>query len=70
MNPRTEIVEPAAFLTHGVALTKWKGEPFKKLEKFVLHMGKTEFGDLSQKALINLASEMAKKQNNDDNNKI
>ena len=68
---RTEIVEePAAFLTHGVALTKWKGEPFKKLEEFVLHMGKTEFGDLSQKALINLASEMAKKQNNDDNNKI
>ena len=60
-DPRTEITSPAAYLTHGIAAEKWKGERLKVLKGFVDDMGKSTYGDLSQKALVNLSSEMAKK---------
>ncbi len=60
-DPRKEITSPAAYLTHGIAAEKWKGERLKVLKGFVDEMGNSKYGDLSQKALVNLSSEMAKK---------
>lgn len=54
--------EPAAYLTHGVAKDKWsKGGRKNALEDFIkeIHESKYE-NDITAKALINLASEMAK----------
>ncbi len=54
--------EPAAYLTHGVAKDKWsKGGRKDLLEKFIEDVNKSDkYGDITAKALINLASEMAK----------
>ncbi len=53
--------EPAAYLTHGVAKDKWsKSDRKKALEDFIREMDKSKYGDITAKALINLASEMAK----------
>lgn len=59
---RTEKVEAAAYLTHGIAAEKWRERGrLDVLKSFVDKMGSSEYGDLSQKALVNLSSEMAKK---------
>lgn len=53
--------EDAAYLTHGVAKDKWSKCGRKKaLEDFIIEIQKHEYGDITAKALINLASEMAK----------
>lgn len=54
--------EPAAYLTHGVAKDKWNAGGRKGLlEDFIEKMHKSKYGnDITAKALINLASEMAK----------
>lgn len=54
-----------AYLTHGVAKDKWaKSSRKDNLEKFLLGVfkeaEKEEYGDITARALINLASEMAK----------
>ena len=61
---RTQTTEPAGYITHGIKAKEWKAKNRATiLRNFILSMGKTEeFGDLSQRALVNLASEMAKKQ--------
>ena len=61
---RTQTTEPAGYITHGIKAKEWKAKNRASiLRNFILAMGKTEkFGDLSQRALVNLASEMAKKQ--------
>lgn len=61
---RTQTTEPAGYITHGIKAKEWKAKNrATDLRNFILSMGKTEkFGDLSQRALVNLASEMAKKQ--------
>lgn len=62
-DPRTKVTTPAAFLTHGVAAAKWKEcGRINILRSFVDKMKFTEYGDLSQKALINLSSQMAKNE--------
>ena len=56
--------KPFAYLTHGVADDKWKkGGRVKKLKTFIesIHKRENEYGDVVEEALINLASEMAKK---------
>ena len=59
---RTEVPKPMAFLTHGIASDKWNERGRREvLKDFVHKMGKNPiYGDLSQIALINLSSEMAK----------
>lgn len=68
---RTQTKEAAGYLTHGVKAKDWKIKNRAGiLRDFIQEMGTTErFGDLSQRALVNLSSEMAKKQqsNEDDN---
>ena len=61
---RTQTTEAAGYITHGIKEKEWKAKNRASiLRNFILSMGKTEkFGDLSQRALVNLASEMAKKQ--------
>ncbi len=58
--------EPDAYLTHGVAADRWKKNGRDKaLRSFVdgLHTQDTlqRFGDITARALVNLAAEMAKK---------
>lgn len=50
------------YLVHGVAKDKWsKGSRKELLEKFIEDVNKSDkYGDITAKALINLASEMAK----------
>ncbi len=49
------------YLVHGVAKDKWSSGGRKDLlEKFIEDVYKSEYGDITAKALINLASEMAK----------
>lgn len=49
------------YLVHGVAKDKWSSGGRKDLlEKFLKEMDKSGYGDITAKALINLASEMAK----------
>lgn len=49
------------YLVHGVAKDKWSSGGRKDLlEKFLKEMDKSDYGDITAKALINLASEMAK----------
>lgn len=61
---RTQTTELAGYITHGIKAKEWKAKNRATiLRNFILSMGKTEeFGDISQRALVNLASEMAKKQ--------
>ena len=52
-----------AYLTHGVAKDKWaKSKRKDNLEKFLsdVFAKKEKYGDITARALINLASEMAK----------
>lgn len=56
--------EADAYLTHGVAAEKWKkGRRTDILKKFIdgINARKNDYGDIVPMALINLASEMAKK---------
>lgn len=49
------------YLVHGVAKDKWSACGRKGLlENFLKEMDKSDYGDITAKALINLASEMAK----------
>ncbi len=55
--------KPIAYLTHGVAKDKWNKLRRKKvLEDFLqkIHSVEGIYGDITSKALVNLASEMAK----------
>ena len=57
--------EPNAYLTHGVAKTRWeKNGRREALRQFIVNMHSQEmtrqFGDITGKALVNLAAEMAK----------
>lgn len=71
MDNRTQKKEAAGYITHGIKAKEWKVRNRAAILKdFIQEMGTTEkFGDLSQRALVNLSSEMAKKQrsNEDDN---
>lgn len=52
---------PAAYLTHGVAKDKWEKQGRKTaLKEFIDEIHQKGYGDITAKALINLASEMAK----------
>lgn len=52
---------PAAYLTHGVAKDKWEKQGRKEaLKGFIDEVHQEGYGDITGKALINLASEMAK----------
>ena len=56
--------EPDAYLTHGVAAEQWKkGRRRELLRKFIegIHEQENKYGDIVREALVNLASEMAKK---------
>lgn len=60
---RTESMEPAGYITHGIKAKDWKNQHRdEKLRAFIEDMADTQYGDLSQKALVNLASEMAKQK--------
>ena len=63
-DPRTEVIEPTGYITHGIKAKDWKAKQRDRiLREFIEQMGNSqEYGDLSQRALVNLASEMAKKQ--------
>lgn len=63
-DPRTEVIEPSGYITHGIKAKDWKAKQRGRiLREFIEQMGNIqEYGDLSQRALVNLASEMAKKQ--------
>lgn len=63
-DPSTEVKEPTGYITHGIKAKDWKAKQRDKiLREFIEQMGNNqEYGDLSQRALVNLASEMAKKQ--------
>lgn len=63
MNNQEE-VEPDAYLTHGVSADQWaKAGRIELLRTFVenIHKEEREYGDIVREALVNLASEMAKK---------
>ncbi len=61
---RAEVSEPAGYITHGIKAKDWKlYNRAAVLRDFIQRMGTTaQYGDLAQRALVNLASEMAKKQ--------
>lgn len=63
-DPRTEVIESSGYITHGIKAKDWKAKQRDRiLREFIEQMGNSqEYGDLSQRALVNLASEMAKKQ--------
>lgn len=63
-DPRTEVIESIGYITHGIKAKDWKAKQRDRiLREFIEQMGNNqEYGDLSQRALVNLASEMAKKQ--------
>ncbi len=56
-------VESDAYLTHGVAKERWKNGRSEVLRQFItdMHTEKAALGDITAKALVNLAAEMAKK---------
>ncbi len=59
---RTEETKPAGYITHGIRSKDWKVQNRATvLRDFICQMGSAGvYGDLAQKALVNLASEMAK----------
>lgn len=60
---RTESMEPTGYITHGIKAKDWKNlHRDEKLRAFIEDMADTLYGDLSQRALVNLASEMAKQK--------
>ena len=60
---RTECLENTGYITHGIKAKDWKNQHRDgKLRAFIQDMGHTPYGDLSQRALVNLASEMAKQK--------
>ncbi len=64
--------EDDAYLTHGVSAKKWEEKGRRdKLQKFINDVHSTynikKFGDITAKALINLASEMGKKTKQTEN---
>ena len=63
-DPRTEVIEPTGYINHGIKAKDWKAKKRAEiLREFIEKMDNNqEYGDLSQRALVNLASEMAKKQ--------
>ena len=63
-DPRTEVIESSGYITHGIKAKDWKTKQRDRiLREFIEQMGNSqEYGDLSQRTLVNLASEMAKKQ--------
>lgn len=69
-----ESVEPNAYLTHGVAVDRWTKKGRREtLRRFIedMHASQevSQFGDITAKALVNLASEMSKQLNNGDDGK-
>ncbi len=64
MDARKEVVEPIGYLTHGIKAKDWNIKNRAAiLRDFIQRMGTTEeYGDLAQRALVNLSSEMAKQQ--------
>ncbi len=69
-----ESVEPNAYLTHGVAVDRWTKKGRREaLRRFIEDMHASQevsrFGDITAKALVNLASEMSKQLNNGDDGK-
>lgn len=60
---RTKREDSKGYITHGIKSEDWgikhRGD---KLREFIVAMGDTQYGDLSQRALVNLASEMAKQK--------
>lgn len=67
-----ECMEPDAYLTHGVAEARWKKKGRREaLRRFIENMHTSQelsqFGDITAKALVNLASEMSKQSNNANN---
>lgn len=60
---RTEREESWGYITHGIKSKDWeKNHRGDILRKFIEAMGNSQYGDLSQRALVNLASEMAKQK--------
>lgn len=59
---RSEETKPAGYITHGVKSKDWGAKNRADILKdFICKMGAAgEYGDLAQKALVNLTSEMAK----------
>ncbi len=61
---KDESGEDDAYLTHGVAKDRWKENGrLEILRRFIedIHSKERQFGDITAKALVNLAAEMAKK---------
>ena len=60
----TQQIKERGYITHGIKKKDWENKQRGKiLREFIEQMGNSqEYGDLSQRALVNLASEMAKKQ--------
>ena len=52
-----------AYLTHGVAAERWKNGRSEVLRQFItdMHTEKAALGDITAKALVNLAAEMGKR---------
>ncbi len=55
--------DPTGYLVHGVAKDKWKGERFESLKEFfdTLQVDRGISDSVARMAIVNLASEMAKK---------
>ena len=58
-----ESEDPDAYLKHGVAAERWKNGRSEVLRQFItdMHTEEAALGDITAKALVNLAAEMAKK---------
>lgn len=60
---RTEREESWGYITHGIKSKDWeKNNRGNILREFIEAMGNSQYGDLSQRSLVNLASEMAKQK--------
>lgn len=53
--------EPTGYLVHGIAKEKWSGERLKLLKEFVKDANRALNPTMARLAIVNLASEMAKK---------
>lgn len=60
-NTKTSVTKETAYLAHGIAAEKWSKQRRKnKLEDFINAINNAGYGDITCKAVINLASAMAK----------